>query len=127
MPLVGANAYEPDDGDTVTRYHADSMESTPANTDMVMQVRVGFDGPVPVCDWTQFHCDAANTGNSPSDAPDTSNVKLISENIRASEGSQATIVGDRVFGYISAAEADDEVCALDKATGRVAWRTCVFR
>jgi len=59
MPMVGANAYEPDDGDTVTRYHADSMGSTPANTDMVMQVRVGFDGPVPVCDWTQFHCDAA--------------------------------------------------------------------
>ncbi len=39
MPMVGANAYELADGDSVTWYHADNMESTPANTDMVIQER----------------------------------------------------------------------------------------
>ncbi|MHC1575370.1 MAG: dockerin type I domain-containing protein, partial [Candidatus Methanogasteraceae archaeon] len=39
-PMVGANAYELADGDAVVWYHADSMESTPANTDMLIRIGV---------------------------------------------------------------------------------------
>ena len=72
-------------------------------------------------DWTQFHYDVANTGNSPADAPDTSHTKWISENITAAEGSQAIIVGGRVFVYASAAGVDDAIYALNRATGSVEW------
>jgi len=72
-------------------------------------------------DWPQFHYDAANTGNSPADAPDTSHTKWISENITAAECSQAIIAGDRVFVYASAAGVDDAIYALNRATGSVEW------
>jgi outer membrane protein assembly factor BamB len=72
-------------------------------------------------DWTQFHYDVANTGNSPADAPDTNQVKWISENISAAECSQAIIVGGQVFAYISAAGVDDAIYALNRATGDVEW------
>ena len=42
MPMVGANAYELADGDAVAWYHADSMESTPENTDMLIRIGVSF-------------------------------------------------------------------------------------
>jgi len=45
MPMVGPNGYELDDGDVVTWYHADSMESTPENTDMLMRIDVSFARP----------------------------------------------------------------------------------
>jgi len=45
MPMVGPNGYELDDGDVVTWYHADSMESTPENTDMLVRIDVSFARP----------------------------------------------------------------------------------
>ena len=44
MPMVGPNGYELDDGDVVTWYHADSMESTLENTDMLIRIGVSFAG-----------------------------------------------------------------------------------
>ena len=43
MPMVGPNGYELDDGDVVTWYHADSMESTPENTDMLVRIETSYD------------------------------------------------------------------------------------
>ena len=43
MPMVGANAYELADGDAVVWYHADSMESTPDNTDMLIRIDTRYD------------------------------------------------------------------------------------
>ena len=76
---------------------------------------------VPDTNWTQFHYDIANTGNSPANAPDTNHTKWISENISAAEGSQAIITGDSVFAYISVTGADDAIYALNRATGNVEW------
>ena len=45
MPMVGPNGYELDDGDVVTWYHADSMESTPENTDMLVRIDVSLARP----------------------------------------------------------------------------------
>ena len=42
-PMVGSNAYELADGDVVTWYHADSMESTPENTDMLIRIETSYD------------------------------------------------------------------------------------
>jgi len=39
-PMVGANAYELADGDAVVWYHADSMESTPENADVLIRIGV---------------------------------------------------------------------------------------
>ncbi|RZN42206.1 MAG: DUF4430 domain-containing protein, partial [Methanosarcinales archaeon] len=119
-PMVGSNAYELADGDVVVWYHADSMESTPENTDMLIRIGVSIATTV-VSDWTQFHYDIANTGDSPADAPDTNQVKWISENISAAECSQAIIAGDNVFAYISVTGADDAIYALNRATGGVEW------
>ena len=41
-PMIGSNAYELADGDAVVWYHADSMESTPENTDMLIRIGVSF-------------------------------------------------------------------------------------
>ena len=90
-------------------------------------VSIGTDGRVyafgdtMTSDWTQFHYDIANTGKSPANAPDINQVKWISENISAVECSQAIIVGDQVFSYISAIGADDAIYALNRATGSVEW------
>ncbi|KAB3545336.1 MAG: PQQ-binding-like beta-propeller repeat protein, partial [ANME-2 cluster archaeon] len=43
VPMVGPNGYELDDGDVVTWYHADSMESTPENTDMLVRIETSYD------------------------------------------------------------------------------------
>ena len=71
-------------------------------------------------DWTQFHCDAANTGNSPADAPDTNHVKWITEDIGAVTGSQAMIVGGMVFVY-----ANDEVYGISRETGATLWNASI--
>jgi hypothetical protein len=44
-PMIGANAYELADGDAVVWYHADSMESTPENTDMLIRIGVSIASP----------------------------------------------------------------------------------
>ena len=71
-------------------------------------------------DWPQFHCDIANTGNSPADAPDDNTTKWISDDIGAVVGSQAMIVDDKVFVY-----ANDEVYGLDRSYGTVLWNTSI--
>ncbi|MEA1905442.1 MAG: dockerin type I domain-containing protein, partial [Euryarchaeota archaeon] len=43
-PMVGSSACELADGDTVVWYHADSMESTPENTDMLIRIGVSITG-----------------------------------------------------------------------------------
>jgi outer membrane protein assembly factor BamB len=110
------------DGDVVTWYWGSGMGATPNNTDMLIRISASI-ATATGSEWTQFHCDIANTGNSPADAPDTNHTKWISADINASEASQAIIVGDCVFAYISAGGADDAVSALDRATGDVIWRT----
>jgi len=77
-------------------------------------------GTPPVPEWPQFHYDIANTGNSPSNAPDNNITKWISDNIGAVASSQAMIVGDKVFVY-----ANDTVYALNKMTGREEWSTSI--
>ncbi len=77
-------------------------------------------GTPPVPEWPQFHYDIANTGNSPSNAPDNNTTKWISDNIGAVASSQAMILGDKVFVY-----AGDDLYALSKATGAVLWNTTV--
>jgi len=77
-------------------------------------------GTPPAPEWPQFHYDIANTGNSPSSAPDDNTIKWISDNIGAVASSQAMILGDKVFVY-----AGDDLYALSKATGAVLWNTTV--
>ena len=77
-------------------------------------------GTPPAPEWPQFHYDIANTGNSPSSAPDTNTVKWISDNIGAVTSSQAMIVGDKVFVY-----AGDDLYALNKASGAVLWNASI--
>jgi outer membrane protein assembly factor BamB len=128
----GINVYDATTGALVWQYdHAGSSPSVAEDADgcgIVVSIGTdgmvyafGGDGAADDLDWTQFHYDIANTGNSPADAPDTNQVKWISENISAAECSQAIIVGDQVFAYISAAGADDAIYALNRATGSVEW------
>ncbi|CAD7771097.1 PQQ-like domain protein [Candidatus Methanoperedenaceae archaeon GB37] len=77
-------------------------------------------GTPPAPEWPQFHYDIANTGNSPSNAPDDNTTKWISDNIGAVTSSQAMIVGDKVFVY-----AGDDLYALNKASGAVLWNTSI--
>ncbi|MHC1575367.1 MAG: outer membrane protein assembly factor BamB family protein [Candidatus Methanogasteraceae archaeon] len=116
------NLCELEDGDVMIWYWGVGMGALPEDSDMLIRIRVSV-ATATASDWTQFHCDIANTGNSPADAPDTNHTKWISADINASEASQATIVGDCVFAYISEDGADDAVSALDRATGDVIWRT----
>ena len=74
----------------------------------------------PVLDWEQFHYDIANTGNSPSEAPDDNTTKWISDNIGAVASSQAMIVDDKVFVY-----GNDHVVALSRASGTELWNTSI--
>ena len=63
-PMVGANAYELADGDAVVWYHADSMESTPENTDMLVRIETSYDywgGDVALGSGT-FNVTADNSG-----------------------------------------------------------------
>ena len=76
------------------------------------------EGPPVITDWMQFHYDIANTGNSPSNAPDDNTTKWISDNIGAVASSQAMIVGDKVFVYCG-----DSLKALSKASGAVLWNS----
>ena len=76
--------------------------------------------PAIAADWPQFHYDIANAGCSPSDAPDDNTLMWVSTDIGAAASSQAMIVGDKVFVY-----ADDEVYALNKASGAVLWQTSI--
>jgi|LGVF01.1.fsa_nt_gb outer membrane protein assembly factor BamB len=71
-------------------------------------------------DWQQFHYDPANTGNSPSNAPDTNQTKWITDDIGAVEGSQAMINDDHIFVY-----ADTQVHALNRNTGVIIWSTSI--
>ena len=121
-PTVGSNCYELTDGDAMVWYWGSGMDTLPEDSDMLIRISASI-ATATGSDWAQFHCDIANTGNSPADAPDTNHTKWISADINASEASQATIVGDCVFAYISADGADDAVSALDRATGDVRWRT----
>jgi outer membrane protein assembly factor BamB len=122
MDYVGTYALDASTGEIVWSYQKGG--SSPAVADgMVFTIgseRVYAFGSS-IQDWAQFHYDTANTGNSPADAPDTNQVKWISENISAAEGSQAIIVGDQVFAYISVAGSDDAIYALNRATGSVEW------
>ena len=57
-------------------------------------------GTPPAPEWPQFHYDIANTGNSPSNAPDDNTTKWISDNIGAVASSQAMIVGERSLSML---------------------------
>ncbi|CAD6490709.1 MAG: PQQ-like domain protein [Candidatus Argoarchaeum ethanivorans] len=70
--------------------------------------------------WPQFQYDVANTGNSPANAPDTKDIKWITEDIGAVTGSQAMIVGDQVFVY-----AKDKVYGIGRETGTTIWNTSI--
>jgi outer membrane protein assembly factor BamB len=114
------NLCELEDGDLITWYWGLDMGATPDNSDMLIRISASI-ATATASDWTQFHCDIANTGNSPADAPDTNHTKWISADINASEASQAIIACDRVFVYASAAGVDDAIYALNRATGSVEW------
>ncbi|OFV68497.1 MAG: cell surface protein [Candidatus Syntrophoarchaeum caldarius] len=97
------------------------ITNTSGNYDTVEQdATFECEGPPVITDWMQFHYDIANTGNSPSNAPDDNTTKWISDNIGAAASSQAMIVGDKVFVY-----ANDTVYALNKASGAVLWQTSI--
>ncbi|KAF5436889.1 Outer membrane protein assembly factor BamB, contains PQQ-like beta-propeller repeat [Candidatus Methanophagaceae archaeon] len=71
-------------------------------------------------DWQQFHYDPANTGNSPSNAPDTNQTKWITDDLGAVANTQAVIKDNDVFVY-----ADTQVHALNRDTGTIIWSTSI--
>ncbi len=83
---------------------------------LVMAVCLASAAPAMAVDWGQFQYDIANTGDTSSDAPDDNQAKWITADIGAVEGSQAMIVGDKVFVY-----ANDYVYALYTENGGSAW------
>jgi outer membrane protein assembly factor BamB len=87
---------------------------------VVMVALITVISPVSAADWPQFQFDIASTGNSPADAPDNNTIKWISDDIGAVEGSQAMIVGDKVFVY-----ANDNIYALNRSYGTVLWNTTI--
>lgn len=87
---------------------------------LVMVMCLASATPAMAVDWGQFQYDVANTGATSSDAPDTNESLWVSADIGAVEGSQAMIVGDKVFVY-----ADDKVYALSKTDGNELWNVSI--
>jgi len=77
-------------------------------------------------DWPQFHYDEAHVGFSPSEAPNTSEIAWVSEDIGAVPLSSLIVANGKVFAYCSKMHVDSDysyLVALDESNGERIWTT----
>ena len=67
-------------------------------------------------EWPQFHNDAANTGYTTSEAPDTAYLKWVSDDIGAVSSSSPVLANGKVF-----INTGDSLTCLNESTGAVLW------
>ncbi len=73
-------------------------------------------------DWPQFHKDAANTGNTSSNAPDSASLVWFSDDINAVESSSVLVADGYVYVYCNGdTAAVDHIKCLNASTGALVW------